>query len=88
MMHLPGGFSPTFSSPAERRRTAGFRTSTPAPLTAGLSGCARDQNDVTTEVRDTFWLIDEDRWTNETFLSVDGGPWQKISSGVYTRVES
>lgn len=49
---------------------------------------SRDQDNVTTEVRDTFWLIDEDRWINETFLSVDGGPWRKISSGVYTRVES
>ncbi len=42
----------------------------------------------TTEVRDTFWLIDKDSWGNATFISQDGGAWQKVHEGVYTRVQS
>lgn len=49
---------------------------------------SRDQNGVTTEVRDTFWLNDKNSWSNETFISVDGTPWRKVSSGVYTRVKN
>lgn len=41
-----------------------------------------------TQVRDTFWLIDENTWGNATYLSVDGGDWQALPPGTYTRVEA
>ena len=41
-----------------------------------------------TEVRDTFWLIDEDSWGNKTYISNGGEPWQAISEAVYTRLKS
>ncbi len=41
-----------------------------------------------TEVRDTFWLIDEDSWGNKTYISNNGDPWQAISEAVYTRVDT
>lgn len=41
-----------------------------------------------TQVRDTFWVIDEDTWGNATFISVDGGDWQALPQGTYTRIEA
>ena len=41
-----------------------------------------------TQVRDTFWLIDENSWGNKTYISNKGAPWQAISETVYTRIES
>jgi hypothetical protein len=43
---------------------------------------------VTTEVRDTFWVIDENSWGNITFVSQGGAPWQQVSDEVFTRVEN
>ena len=40
-----------------------------------------------TQVRDTFWLIDEDTWGNATYISVDGGDWQALPQGTYSRIE-
>ncbi|MDX1460310.1 MAG: hypothetical protein R3348_04580 [Xanthomonadales bacterium] len=39
------------------------------------------------QVRDTFWLIDDDTWGNATFISTDGKPWQKVSEDTYRRFE-
>lgn len=41
-----------------------------------------------TQVRDTFRVIDEDTWANATFISVDGGDWQALPQGTYTRIEA
>lgn len=38
------------------------------------------------EVRDTFWVIDEDSWGNRTFFRSDDAPWQQVSEDVYHRV--
>lgn len=40
-----------------------------------------------TQIRDTFRIVDEDTWANATFVSVDGGPWQALPPGTYTRIE-
>jgi hypothetical protein len=41
-----------------------------------------------TQVRDTFWIIDENTWGNATYVSVDGGEWQALPQAVYTRIEA
>lgn len=38
------------------------------------------------EVRDTFWVIDQDAWGNRTFIRSDDTPWQQISEDIYRRV--
>lgn len=38
------------------------------------------------EVRDTFWVIDEDTWGNRTFMRSSNAPWQQVSEDVYRRV--
>ncbi len=48
---------------------------------------AKNPEGQTTQVRDTFWVIDENSWGNATFISIDGGEWQALPQGVYTRVE-
>lgn len=49
---------------------------------------SQDADGVTTEVRDTFWVIDENSWGNITFVSQGGQPWQQVSDEVFTRVEN
>ena len=39
-----------------------------------------------TQIRDTFRIIDKDTWANATFISVNGGPWQAMPPGTYTRL--
>ncbi|MDX1570904.1 MAG: hypothetical protein R3200_10480 [Xanthomonadales bacterium] len=39
------------------------------------------------QVRDTFWIIDEDTWGNRTFIATPEGEWQVVSEGTYRRVE-
>lgn len=41
-----------------------------------------------TQIRDTFRIIDEDTWANATFISMNGGPWQALPPGTYSRVDT
>ncbi len=41
-----------------------------------------------TQIRDTFRIIDEDTWANATYVSMDGGQWQALPPGTYTRIKS
>jgi len=38
------------------------------------------------EVRDTFWVIDQDSWGNRTFMRSGDAPWRQVSEEVYRRV--
>ena len=40
------------------------------------------------EVRDTFWVIDQDTWGNRTFMRSGDAPWRQVSEDVYRRVVS
>lgn len=37
------------------------------------------------EVRDTFWVIDQDTWGNRTFMRSGNAPWRQVSKDVYHR---
>ncbi|MDH5456303.1 MAG: hypothetical protein OEY37_09540 [Gammaproteobacteria bacterium] len=37
------------------------------------------------EVRDTFWVIDQDTWGNRTFMRSGNAPWRQVSEDVYHR---
>lgn len=40
------------------------------------------------EVRDTFWVIDQNSWGNRTFMRSGDAPWRQVSEDVYHRVVS
>ena len=40
------------------------------------------------QIRDTFRIIDENSWENATFISLNGGDWQALPPGIYTRIET
>ena len=40
------------------------------------------------EVRDTFWVIDQDTWGNRTYMRSGDASWRQVSEDVYHRVVS
>jgi len=39
------------------------------------------------EVRDTFWVINDNTWGNRTYMRSGDTPWQQVSEDVYRRIE-